>query len=82
MSGPFKYFLVHLSSIPEIVLTRILYIHATFCLPSKDLKLLDSTGIDTELQTSQCTKIGEHGEMITVSITTEESHRASVLGKF
>lgn len=31
--------------------------------------------------TSQCTKTGENGEIVTVSITTEESHQATVLGK-
>lgn len=34
-----------------------------------------------EMQSSQCTRVGENGEIITVSITTEESHQASVLGK-
>lgn len=36
---------------------------------------------EIQMQTSQCTKVGENGEIITVSITTEESHQASVLGK-
>ena len=31
--------------------------------------------------TSQCTKTGENGEIVTVSITTEESHQATLLGK-
>jgi hypothetical protein len=33
-------------------------------------------------ETSQCTKIGENGEVITVSITTEESHHGAVLGNY
>lgn len=37
---------------------------------------------EIQLQTTQCTKVGDNGELITVSITTEESHQASVLGKF
>lgn len=36
---------------------------------------------EMSMQTSQCTKVGDNGEIITVSITTEESHQASVLGK-
>jgi hypothetical protein len=30
---------------------------------------------------SQCTKIGDDGEIVTVSITTEESHQSHVSGK-
>jgi hypothetical protein len=37
---------------------------------------------EIQMQTTQCTKVGDNGEVITVSITTEESHQASVLGKF
>lgn len=37
---------------------------------------------ETVSQTSQCTKLGENGEMITVSITTEETHQAAVLGNY
>jgi len=29
---------------------------------------------------SQCTKTGENGEIITVAISTEESHQATILG--
>lgn len=36
---------------------------------------------EIQSQTSQCTRVGDNGEIITVSITTEESHQASVLGK-
>jgi hypothetical protein len=36
---------------------------------------------ETVSQITECTKLGENGEVITVSITTEESHQASVLGK-
>lgn len=36
---------------------------------------------EIQLQTTQCTKVGDDGEIITVSITTEESHQTSVLGK-
>lgn len=35
---------------------------------------------DKKSELSQCTKIGEHGETITVSVITEESH-AAVEGK-
>ena len=33
------------------------------------------------ISTSQCTKTGDNGEIVTVSITTEESHQATLLGK-
>lgn len=36
---------------------------------------------EIQMQTTQCTKVGDNGEVITVSITTEESHQAEVLGK-
>lgn len=36
---------------------------------------------EIQMQTTQCTKVGDNGEVITVSITTEESHQAQVLGK-
>jgi hypothetical protein len=37
---------------------------------------------ETVSQVTQCTKVGDNGEVITVSITTEESHQAQVLGKY
>lgn len=37
---------------------------------------------DIKTITSHCTKTGENGEIVTISITTEESHQATLLGKF
>jgi hypothetical protein len=37
---------------------------------------------ETVSQVTQCTKVGDNGEVITVSITTEESHQAQVIGKY
>ncbi|KAG5678438.1 hypothetical protein PVAND_008111 [Polypedilum vanderplanki] len=51
--------------------------------PDKELKLqelTDNFNNETMSVTNQCTKIGENGEIVTVSITTEESHQAAVLG--
>ena len=35
---------------------------------------------DIKTITSHCTKTGENGEIVTISITTEESHQATLLG--
>lgn len=48
--------------------------------PSEATQVAENFNKD-EMQTSQCTRVGDNGEIITVSITTEESHQASVLGK-
>lgn len=51
---------------------------------NKDKKDLTTADLNKETvsQVTQCTKVGDNGEVITVSITTEESHQAQVLGKY
>lgn len=51
------------------------------CVEGPKLVSLKDLNKDVISVTSQCTKTGENGEIVTVSITTEESHQATVLGK-
>ena len=50
--------------------------------PSQIMEVADNFNKEEiQMQTTQCTKVGDNGEIITVSITTEESHQTSMLGK-
>lgn len=57
----------------------------SFCpTTQQDSRSLGTADVNRESvsQVSQCTKMGDNGEIITVSITTEESHQASMLGNY
>lgn len=60
-------------------LTLSINLQFNFYLTIKEMAT-DDMNKETLSHFSQCTKIGDDGEIITVSITTEESHQAHVSG--